>query len=169
MVPRPQTGRELSRTIRWRKKVKQNKAGTPWDREQVVEDDDDVLVDDVAGFCDLLRVGVDGMRRVEVVRGLENQKSAREGVVVVVDGGGDGRGPLTPTFDKQDQTTRPRHGRLVTVALSLNAAACQAPPRARPDSPPTTTTSVLFLGPYFCHLHTARLHKTSTWAPVRSQ
>lgn len=78
--------------MRWRKKVKQNKAGTPWDRELVVEDDDDVLVDDVAGFCNLLRVVVDGMTRVEVVRGLESEKSAKEGVVVVVDGGGDGRG-----------------------------------------------------------------------------
>lgn len=78
--------------MRWRKKVKQNKAGTPWDRELVVEDDDDVLVDDVAGFCNLRRVVVDGMTRVEVVRGLESEKSAKEGVVVVVDGGGDGRG-----------------------------------------------------------------------------
>ena len=58
----------------------------------MVEDDDDVLVDDVAGFCDLLSVGVDEVRRRRDVRGFKNQKSAREGVVVVVDGGGDGRG-----------------------------------------------------------------------------
>ncbi len=71
----------------------QNKAGTPWDREWVVEGDEDVLVDDVAGFCDFVSAGGDGDIRVDLVRGFENQKSAREGVVVVVDGGGDGRGP----------------------------------------------------------------------------